>query len=219
MDIKKASPDNLSEKQLKERRDELKEKGEASTEEVLLNDTRKGGETEPLEALLRKKKNSGNQSLSGLIERRLNNASKDMYPHRNEDAWKRTGDKRPVNALNEEMGEGGDEGKLSRWEKAQKKAPGLGEKAVAGFNQKRAEENKKVKIAHEDMKNYLSYRMSKNLSAPSLKEAKKIDEELVAILHAASSDNRPLTKDEMIKIDELKQSKTKVLGVQWRNAI
>jgi len=216
---KVASTDDLSEEQLEERREEFKEKGEASTTEVLLNDSRKDKENLSIESLLRAKKPSGNAALDGITERRLNKASKDLYPHRNEDAWKRTKDKRPVNALNEEMGDGGDEGKLKRWEAAQKKAPSLNERAVAGFNQKRASEEKRQKQAEQDIGTYLSYRLAKNPSSPKLSEAKKVDEELSSILRTASIENRRLSSDEMKKIDELKKSKTQILGVQWRNGV
>jgi len=217
---KVASTDDLSEEQLEERRKEFKEKGEASTTEVLLNDNRKDEKEDLLiENLLRAKKPAGNAALDGVTERRLNNASKDLYPHRNEDAWKRTKDKRPVNALNEEMGEAGDEGKQKRWEEAQKKAPSLNEKAVAGFNQKRASEEKRMKQAEQDIGTYLKYRTIKNPSSPNLKEARKLDEELSSLLLAASMENRTLTTDEMKKIDDLKKAKTQILGVNWRNGI
>lgn len=54
----------------------------------------------------------------GITEQRLNEASKDSFPHRNEKAWKRTENKRPINALREEMGNASDEAKRERYEKA-----------------------------------------------------------------------------------------------------
>lgn len=66
-----------------------------------------------------------NADLQGITEKRLDNAKTVAYPHRNEKAWKRTGDKRPINALREEMGEQSDEARVERYDKACKKAQEL----------------------------------------------------------------------------------------------
>jgi len=211
--------DSNAEDRLEEKRDELKDKPQASTTEVLLNDVRKDEKVVVVENMLREKEPKGNAALKGTTEERLNKASKEDYPHRNEDAWKRTGDKRPVNALNEEMGEGGDEGKLKRWEQAQKAAPGLDQDIVAGYNQKRASEESKLRKFQGDVGTYLAYRKATNPWSPNLKEAKKIDQEIVSVLKTAFESNRSMTKEEMEKVANLKKAKTKILGVQWRNGI
>lgn len=161
----------------------------------------------------------------GITEGRLNDASMASYPHRNPKAHERTGDKRPINALPEELGSASDEAKRSRYEKAntsgkkrlvdqdigsQLTDPKPKVKAVA-FNLK------KTKTASiESCKDYIAYKNAteapvKTAALDKFAEVKEIDGVLTEILEAAQKDSRPLTYDELAKIAALKDRKSQLL--------
>lgn len=56
----------------------------------------------------------------GTTEQRLNEASKENYPHRNPEAYEKTGDTRPINALPEELGKLSGEAKDKRYQDKRK---------------------------------------------------------------------------------------------------
>lgn len=180
-----------------------------------------------------KGKHAPNADKEGTIEKRMNDASKDFYPHRNPSAYKRTGEKRPVNALPEELGSASDEAKRKRYEKACKpgkerildkdvgsqktaKAFNLREQRLAaiedpfktssGFNLREARLASKTS-------GYVEYRNS--LAGLSVKESKfaevqDLDAAMSLIMEEAQTVG--MTADAKAKIAALKARKQEVLG-------
>lgn len=201
--------DKITEKQLPEageRKDEIKEE----TFEGQLEKNRK-----------EKKSAAPNVKVEGLTEQRLNDASKDMYPHRNPKAHERTGDKRPVNALKEEMGTASDESKRERYEKANTS----GEKRILDKDvgdqktDKKAFNLKGAKVAAIDAcKNYVAYKDSiegkvKTAAVDKFAEIKELDSCLAQIMEAAQKTGKPYTNDDLAKIAALKIRKSEILKV------
>jgi hypothetical protein len=119
--IKLAGEAKTQEEQLaKDRKDHGLEGVAAPSMEGQLASGRKEEEPALYEKILRKHEgmHAPNSDKEGTTEKRMNEASKDFYPHRNPDAYERTGEKRPVNALPEELGSASDEAKRKRYEKA-----------------------------------------------------------------------------------------------------
>jgi hypothetical protein len=164
---------------------------------------------------------SANADLQGTTEKRLDGASKDAYPHRNEEAFERTGDKRPVNALTEEMGKAGDDAERKRYEEASSKAQtdpkrildkDIGEQLTLdhpkkSFNMRKA----KVGEVTAACMGYLAYKDSRPEKWDRYASVRGLDAELGAIMSAIEV--RPLTKAELAKVDELKAKKAEMLGV------
>jgi hypothetical protein len=162
---------------------------------------------ETMEGQLRKHehKHAPNMKAEGTIEQRLNEASHELFPHRNEKAWDRTGDKRPINALPEEMGKASDDDKNKRYEKSSKSA----------FNMRR----QKVASMVKQCPGYLDYKSAVESENSDVKLAAKatfaavrdMDEAMTEIMKTASSENRHLTVDEKAQIAAIKLHKTELL--------
>jgi hypothetical protein len=136
----------------------------------------------------RKAATSPNAEKTGVTEKRLDEANKDVYPHRNEEAYKRTGNKRPINALKEEMGEMSDESKNERYEKASKKQP--------------------KETSAKQYSEYVKYRAGNKEAFASVQ---KIDASLAELLSKAEAEKRALTEDEKKTVQALKQEKVNLL--------
>jgi hypothetical protein len=194
--------DQVGEKQLEESRGDLDQKpAEVSPEQHLDSDLSNRTDTEKdsddsegglIEKRLRdqpKAAAANNQELTGITQARLDNASNDTYPHRNPDAWERTGEKRPVNNLEEEMGEASDEKRAERQEKAEKKAQDQPERVVdkdvgkqretKAFNLKRSKNAEK----YAGIEDYLAYKSGGGkVWAGRFAKAEKIDEKLAGLM-------------------------------------
>jgi hypothetical protein len=212
-----------------ERLDESrKEHGHAhkeGTEEALLGPNRKT-EPETGQQLIEKnlRDHGADKTVAVVTEKQLNEA-KGGYPHRNEEAYRRTGEKRPVNALDEEMGDAGDASKRKRYEQANRpgkerildKNPGeqlTNEKTTVkkAFNLKKDRQETAVKAAGE----YVAYRDA-NKYNHKFEEVSDADTAMSAIMALANKENRELTEVEMSKIAELKEAKSRILGI--KNAV
>lgn len=171
-----------------------------------------------------------NADKEGITENRLNEAEKTLYPHRNPKAHERTGDKRPVNALREEMGNASDAAKRERYEKANRS----GEKRLvdkdvgsqltnakteikATSPTKEAFNFKQTKVAIIDAcKEYIAYKDAtegnvKTAATDKFAEVKKLDALTTEILITAQTEERALTEDELAQISALKDRKSKLL--------
>ncbi len=207
-----AEADKVTEGQLPEageRKDEPKEE----TFEGQLEKSRK-----------EKKAAAPNVDLEGVTEQRLNEASKDSFPHRNPKAHERTGPKRPVNALKEEMGNASDESKRERYEKAAnagtKEKRILDEDVGSQKTDKKASFNLKAsKVAAIDAcKEYIAYKDAtegkvKIASLDKLAEVKDLDACLSEIMEAAQKTGLPYSNDDLAKIAALKIRKSEILKV------
>jgi len=127
---KKAEVEHLPEmeKQLEEDRKDKGQEAEADNITETQLEHKDEPKTETFEGQLEKSRKASRAATpnikgEGVTEQRLNEASKDAFPHRNDKAWKRTDEKRPVNALREEMGNASDEAKRERYEKANTSGP------------------------------------------------------------------------------------------------
>jgi hypothetical protein len=194
--------DKSQETKLDEHREEKGQ--EASTEgqeKSLANDPvanrKEDPKEETTEGQLRKHKtkHAPNADKEGVTEQRLNEASKELYPHRNPQAYERTGDKRPVNALPEELGRNSDEAKRERYEKANKSA----------FNMKKT----KTAAITKSFPAYIEYREAG--VGPKFAELRNVDGVMESIMSTASTEERDLTQDEIAQIDALKRRKTELL--------
>jgi hypothetical protein len=164
---------------------------------------------------------AANADLQGTTEKRLNDASQSPYPHRNPEAHERTGDKRPVNALDEEMGKAGDAAGSKRYEDASSKVQGdtkrildkdVG-KQLTLEHPKKSFNMRKAKVGEMTAAclGYLAYKDSKAERWDKYASVRGLDTELGAIMSAIEI--RPLTKAELAKIEELKARKAEMLGV------
>jgi hypothetical protein len=175
---------------------------------------------QPIEKNLRDWKVKGpNSGASGITEKRLNEAKTTLYPHRNEEAWARTGDKRQVNSLPEELGKASDEKKRERWNTANKDGPKrlldedvgkqlelpktkIKQKVAATFNLRQ----QKI-AAVEPYKEYLEYRASKRGGwSDRFASIREIDDELREIM----SKNAILSDEQRERIDDLKEKKAEL---------
>lgn len=218
-----ANKDDICDKKLQEQREDLDQKPpETSIELALDGDTSnrehaKKSQPVILEKKLDEKKLTGNSNLQGTIEKRLNVSSKDSYPHRNPEAYKRTGNKRPVNNLPEEMGKASDQKRLERYEaieSKQKKEERILDKDIGkqktldkkSFNLKKSR-NLPLYMRYSS---YIDYKSgNKDIWSQKTRKLNSIDKELDLIM----SKNRILTKEEQEKVLMLKQEKSKVIGI------
>jgi hypothetical protein len=206
------------EERLKEDRDEKGHEHTEGTEEQLLGNNRENRKNKLIENNLRD--HGSDATVNVVTEKQLNEAS-GGYPHRNEDAYRRTGDKRPVNALQEEMGEASDAAKRKRFEQASK--PGTprildkdvgkqltNEKTVVrkAFNL-RQDRDEQITTASGD---YLSYRDGHKYNR-RFDDVAKLDSHMTRIMSVASNENRNLTEEELVKVAELKAKKSNLLGL------
>ncbi len=205
-DLVEAAKTNEVDKSQETKLDEHREeKGQEASTEVqeksLANDPvanrKEDPKEETTEGQLRKHKtkHAPNADKEGVTEQRLNEASKELYPHRNPQAYERTGDKRPVNALPEELGRNSDEAKRERYEKANKSA----------FNMKKT----KTAAITKNFPAYIEYREAG--VGPKFAELRNVDGVMESIMSTASIEERDLTQDEIAQIDALKRRKTELL--------
>jgi hypothetical protein len=203
----KAEADGITEKQLPEKGDRKNEdKDEKPLPEKQLEESRKEA-----------KAATPNTKIEGITEGRLNSASKDLYPHRNPKAHERTGEKRPINALREELGVHSDIAKRERYEKAYKgqtsekrsidKDPGsqlTNEKTkIKGFNLKTVKEAKDKLVQ--------GYVLYKQATLEKMAEVEFLDASMTEIMKTAQIEKRQYTNDEMAKIMAFKVRKTELL--------
>lgn len=209
--LQKAEADGTTEKQLPEA-GERKDEKEAQTYEGRLEESRMAA-----------KAAAPNADKEGITEQRLNDASKESYPHRNEKAYKRTGEKRPVNALREEMGNASDADKNERYEKANK----AGDKRIVDQDVGAQLTNPKTQIKAFNLKQtkmaaqapyaeYIAYKNEteggvKMASLDNFTEVRELDSLMSDVMAAAQKANRALTEDEIAKISALKLRKTAIL--------
>jgi hypothetical protein len=167
--------------------------------------------------LVDKKLPTENSKLQGITEKRLDTASTTPYPHRNPEAWERTGDARPVNNLPAEQGEASDEKRAERFEKSDKAAKEKKERILdkdvgkqltnkKAFNLKAIENEKKYA-------KYVPYLRHKGGSGPystRVAELKSIDVKLSSIMEQ----KRELTAEEQKNVAELKTRKSVLLGLK-----
>jgi len=157
-----------------------------------------------------------NSKLQGLVERRLDTASKTQYPHRNPEAWERTGDKRQVNNLESEQGDASDEKRGERFEKADKAAQDQKKRILdkdigkqltnkKAFNLSVVENRKK----YGSYSSYLNYKSKEGPYSNKIEELKNIDVKLAGIM----SQKRELTTAEQNEVSDLKIKKSSLLGL------
>jgi len=218
--------DKHIDQRLKEQRKIRSHASEEGTEEVLLESDRKGDKSvgENLtEENLRKKYQGPAEEVEVITEKQLDDApKKGKYPHRNAKAYERTGDKRQVNALDEEMGKSGDGAKVDRYEKASKPGPKrLLDKDVGkqldndktkiknAFNLKQQKRASLEKAAGD----YLAYRGEDKTYNRKFAEVAVLDSAMAGIMGDASLAERDLTDDERAKITAMKEEKARLLKV------
>ena len=171
-----------------------------------------------------KKAAAPNVDLQGVTEQRLNEASKESFPHRNPKAHERTGPKRPINALKEEMGNASDESKRERYEKASKAQKSekriLDEDVGSQKTDKKASFNLKAsKVAAIDAcKDYFAYKDNlqgkvKTASLDKFAAIKELDSCLMEIMESAQKTGKPYSNDDLAKIAALKIRKSELLKI------
>ena len=151
-------------------------------------------------------KGSPNQGTPGLTEKRLDKASKETYPHRNPQAWERTGDQHPINALPEELPGSSDKEKKERWEKSYNKAKTTKRVLDEDVGKQKTREASKLH-------NYLSYREDPEDAKRRYSIVVELDQKLSGIMAKASAESRFLDKDEAEQIIRIKAEKSRVLGI------
>jgi len=206
-------------------RDEKGQEHAPGTIEEIVDGDRKGDDKpvhQSIEKNLRDQKRVGapNEGATGLVEKRLNEAKTTLYPHRNEEAWARTGEKRPINALPEELGKASDEKKRERWNDANKSGAKrildkdvgkqldlpkttIRDKSAFNLHQKKV-------AALKPYEKYLSYKGSKAGGwSDKFASVRAIDARLGEIM----SKNAALSKEQKDEVDVLKREKLSLLGI------
>jgi len=216
---KKASL-GITDKRLEEQRDEMKREplGKTTEQGLGAKGSDRTGEENKKPSLIEKKLSdkefpSENAKLTGLVERRLDTASTTPYPHRNPDAWERTGDKRPVNNLEPEQKDASDEKRAERFEKSDKAAQegkrlldqNVGKQMTnkKAFNLKAAKNSEK----YAQYANYLNYKSGSGAFSNRNVKVKEIDEKLAKIM----SQKRELDQEEQKQVLTLKAEKSDLL--------
>jgi hypothetical protein len=161
-----------------------------------------------------KKPPTENSKLQGLVERRLDTASTDPYPHRNPEAWERTGDKRQINNLEPEQKDASDEKRAERFEKSDKEAQGKKERILDKDVGKQLTNKKAFNLSVvENAKKYSQYIPYLNHKAGSgpysnrVAKLKDVDSKLESIM----SQKRELTASEQKQVVALKKEKSVLL--------
>jgi len=219
--MKKKAALDVTETRLDKRREKMDREPLNKTTEQGLSDDERGKENEA-PSLVEKKLSdkalpTDNSKLQGLPEKRLDTASTSPYPHRNPDAWERTGDQRPVNNLPAEMGENSDEKRAERFEKADKAAQDepkrvLDKDVGKQMTNKRAFNLRVKELAkkYAGYEKYLNYKSGDGPYCPSrTKRLAKIDERLSEIM----KQERVLNEEEQKEVTALKQEKSSLLGI------
>lgn len=221
--LAKKMPDtsrNVEEKLDEDRKDHGLEH-HPGTEEAILAPDRKNDASTIGQQLIEKnlREHEGDKQAAAITEKLLNE-NKGNYPHRNPSAHERTGDKRPVNALDEEMGDAGDQSKLKRYEKSSKPDQDkrlldkdVGSQMTNAPTKVRAFNLGSAKQAALEQKAaaYMAYRSGK--FNHKFAEARKLDEAMTGIMAAASRENRLPSDEEKAQLEALKARKSEVLGL------
>jgi hypothetical protein len=220
--------DVSKEEQLASDRDEKGQEAMTEPLQVQLKEDRKPEPQALYEKMLEDHRNNassgnGNVKLEGVTEKRLNDASTSAYPHRNEKAYKRTGEKRQINALPEELGNASDDAKRERYEKA-RKAQGsekriLDDDVGSQLTNKKAFNLRRTKLAATvSCTNYISYKDetcgNTRTAGGRFAEVKRLDSIMSSIMEDSQKHNRLLTEDEIAQIAAMKQRKTALLGIK-----
>ena len=205
---KMAAKDELPIPATEMRLDEDRETEEVGTYEVLLDEQHKKKEMPLPEVRLRdyKAKNSPNQATQGLPEKRLDRASKEAYPHRNPQAWERTGDQRPINSLPEELPGSSDKEKRERWEQSYNKS-----KATKRVLDEDIGKQKTIEAAR--LNAYVSYKDDPEDARRRYSSILDLDERLSSIMAKASEEHRFLTEEEAKEVTRIKLKKSAALGI------
>jgi hypothetical protein len=142
-----------------------------------------------------KMKYAPNLKGEGTIEQRLNDASKDFYPHRNPKAALKDGEKRPINSLPKELGSASVEKRDERYDKSNKSAA-------------HNSHNEKLKTKYAG---YLDYK-NRDVKAFNSKNEKvaKIDDMMSKLMKKAQKDGMTVEIKEIITL--MKQKKQELLG-------
>lgn len=221
--------DKLHEQRLEEHRDMKGHEHKIGTEEAILDADRKYDSDETGQQLIEKnlREQGVDDDAEKTTEARLNEDKKSHYPHRNPEAHERTGEKRPINALDEEMGDAGDDAKLERYESSSKgkedrvldddvgkQLTNEKTKIKNAFNMKKSRVAKTESVGgdylrYKDHVNGLNGRLWNG--ARMLQTAAKLDDAMAKIMKSASDGNRELTDEEKAEIDGLKKRKAELL--------
>lgn len=217
-----AKSETPKEEQLEKDRDEKKQEAETDLMEVQLDSDRKDDpKDETFEGQLEKNRKESkaaapNVDKEGITEQRLNEASKETYPHRNPKAHERTGEKRPINALREEMGNASDEAKRERHDKAmsaQKAEKSILDEDVGSqmTNKKAFNLKGKKTAALEACKDYLMYKNAEAEKQSRFAEVEELDVVMSGIMEKGQKE--ALNQDDLAKIAALKIRKSELLKV------
>jgi hypothetical protein len=214
--------------QLSADRDDKKQEADTAPLEVQIGTDRKPAEEPALyEKLLDEHRmafsDKENVKLEGVTEKRLNDASKDAYPHRNEKAYRRTGEKRQINALPEELGSASDEAKQKRYDKAlkaQETTKRLVDKDIGSqLTNKKAFNLKKTRVAMASAcASYVAYKDetagNTRTAGDRFAEVRRLDSVMSSIMEDAQGEKRLLTDDESAQIVAMKQRKSSLLCIR-----
>lgn len=189
------------------------------TMEGRLREARSGTAKALYEVLLedhRKETEASNAKLAGITEARLNQADKKPYPHRNPEAWERTGQKRPINSLREELGDASDDAKRERYEKAisaQETTKRIVDKDQRSQLPKAYNAKTKKAAALKPFSGYLAYRAANEGGKKGSKfaEVATLDAAITRVLSAAAAADRFLNEDEIVVVNAMKNRKTILL--------
>ena len=222
--MKKKAALEVTDKRLEEQRDKMDRDPLRETTEQGLSKSPRGKENdEPSlidKKLTEKKLPTENSKLHGVTEKRLDTAKTSPYPHRNPEAWERTGDARQINNLEPEMRESSDPKRLERFEKADKAAQNepkrildkdIGKQLTLDWGQKGEKKAFNLKRRESAIKyakyvEYLKYKDSKKYSS-KLAEVKEIDKKLASIM----GEKKILTVEQQGTVDALKAKKSALL--------
>jgi hypothetical protein len=197
---------------------------EEGTEEAILEPNRKDDKDLPQGLIEKNLEDVRKKPIEAVVEKQLNDA-KGGYPHRNEEAYRRTGDKRPINALESEMGSASDDAKRKRHEAADKAGPPrildkdvgkqlTNEKTTirnaSPFNLK----SHKEALAKAAYGSYLQYMSGQGPYSIKFKEVTELDEKMAGIMKLANSEGRNLSENEQAEILDMKKRKANILGVR-----
>jgi hypothetical protein len=209
---------------LEEHREDQDMSHKDGTEEEILDSNRKDDKDQPQSLIEKNLDEVRKTPKEAVVEKQLNDA-KGGYPHRNEEAYKRTGDKRPINALDAELGSASENAKRKRHEKADKAGPPrILDKNVGNqlTNEKTTIRNAspfnlkshKAAIVRESSGDYVQYRSGHGPYNNKFKEVSELDEKMAGIMKLASSEGRCLSEKEQEEIHDMKDRKASILGVR-----
>ena len=211
--------DTHPEKRLQEHRKIRGHEHEDGTEEVILDSDRANDDSAGHNLTEKNLRDHGaDKDVEKVTEAQLNDSDGKTYPHRNPEAHERTGDKRPINALDEEMGDAGDDSKLKRYEEASKndQPKRVLDKDVGKqltYKKTKIKKAFNLKTSREAASgDYKRYKDGKSYNA-KFAAVKSIDEELERIMSTAHAADRHLSEDEKSEILSLKAKKNELLRI------